>query len=132
MESDPVRFVGIAVVVALLGHPFPAHAQATIFTQSGNYYLPGCQALVADGAKDEGLALDFRAGQCLGAVTVLQTWLKGVRATCMPPTATVRQIIRVVVKYMQDHPERLHEDVLNLAGPAIHKAWPCPNQQESK
>jgi len=116
--------VRAAVLAGLVGLPLTAHAQFTTFTMSGDYYLPGCKSLIAE-VSNSNNPLIFKSGQCLGAITVLKTWLKGVGATCMPPSVTVRQIVQVVVKYMEDHPAQLNEDFLNLAGPAIHDAWPC-------
>jgi hypothetical protein len=35
------------------------------------------------------------------------------------------QSIRVVVKYIDDRPERQHEDFMALALEALRAAWPC-------
>ena len=49
-----------------------------------------------------------------------QTWF------CDPPNGTVGQMIKVVQKYLADHPERLHEEALQLVLDAYGDAFPCP------
>jgi Rap1a immunity proteins len=44
---------------------------------------------------------------------------------CVPPTATIGQMVRVVVKYIDQRPERLHEQFTVLAYEALKAAWPC-------
>ena len=87
-----------AMLVAFAGVPIASKAQITTFTKSGDYYLPGCQLLIG-GIDNNGDAVQmFRAGECLGIITALQVWYKGVGVTCTPSTATVGQVIRVIVK----------------------------------
>ncbi len=75
----------------------------------------------------------LNSGRCLGFV-------KGVRSTmqillsdeyhtrhrvCFPTNSNDGQIIRVVVKYLKDNPERLHENETLLAMTAIQSAFRC-------
>jgi len=117
----------ILLALSLLAHAaVPAHADAQpADVVSGNYFLPGCKALIA--GDNSNAEITFRAGQCIGVVSTLQKFLKGHGAACHPANIPMSQVIRVVVKYLDDHPARLHEDFMDsLAGPAIHDAWPCP------
>lgn len=50
------------------------------------------------------------------------------RRSCIPTNAEYDQIIRVVVKYLRDHPERLHEHRRVLIPDAIGAAFPCPKK----
>jgi hypothetical protein len=45
---------------------------------------------------------------------------------CVPTNVTVLQVSRVVVKYLRDHPERLHETPGILVHAAMHDAFPVP------
>lgn len=132
MEIKMILFVRAVALAGLLGLPIMARAQSTtMFTNSGNYFLPGCKSLTLRSSFSDDQLENFKAGQCLGAIMVLQSHLIGYGAACMPSSIPLRQVVRVVVKYMEDHPAQLHEDFLQLAGPAIHDAWPCqtpPNQ----
>ncbi len=49
--------------------------------------------------------------------------------SCIPATSTARQLARVVVKYIEAHPERMHEDFKQLAVEAFHYAWPCSSDR---
>lgn len=44
---------------------------------------------------------------------------------CVPEEATLTQIIRIFVKFMADHPEKLHEPPGSLVFEALSKSWPC-------
>ena len=40
------------------------------------------------------------------------------------------QIVRVVVKYLDDRPSQLNEPFITLASEALHNAWSCPNKKQ--
>jgi Rap1a immunity proteins len=44
---------------------------------------------------------------------------------CPPQKATNEQFIRVVVAYIDKHPEMTHEPFESLALVALAEAWPC-------
>ena len=44
---------------------------------------------------------------------------------CLPDGVTNGQQRAVVLKYLRDHPERLHELRSKLVRDALQKAWPC-------
>jgi hypothetical protein len=44
---------------------------------------------------------------------------------CMPDGVTLGQGLLVVLKYLQDHPEKLHLDQAVLTTQAFEKAFPC-------
>jgi hypothetical protein len=46
---------------------------------------------------------------------------------CIPHEVTVAQIQLVVVKYMREHPEKLHQDAGVIAGDALISAFGCKN-----
>jgi hypothetical protein len=45
---------------------------------------------------------------------------------CMPRGVTREQVIRVVVKYLEQHPESHGEEAFREVTTAINVAWPCP------
>ena len=62
-------------------------------------------------------------GYCLGFVA-------GVYAAtsepfCNPPSVKDRELRSIVVKYMNDHPEKLHMDQAELVVEAYKAAFPC-------
>ncbi len=50
------------------------------------------------------------------------------RVSCPPEGVTYEQLLRVVRKFLQDHPERLHENRTGLVVAALRTAFPCPGQ----
>jgi hypothetical protein len=59
----------------------------------------------------------FLAGNCLGLV---RGWLRRITHG-----VNTMQAVRVVVKYLQDHPEKLNLDNVVLIQDALIKAFPC-------
>jgi hypothetical protein len=47
---------------------------------------------------------------------------------CTPDGGTNEQIIRVIIKYIEARPARMHESFLRLALEAMVEAWPCPKR----
>ena len=88
--------------------------------RSGNYVLRYCKP-----------HLDFGYGRCMGmieAVTDLMRDddLKPIGGTvCMSEHVTRQQMVQVVVKYIEAHPENMHQPFVGLAMVALYKAWPC-------
>jgi Rap1a immunity proteins len=46
-------------------------------------------------------------------------------SNCVPKDVTLGQTVRVVVKYMDDHPEETHQSFVAFVYDATRKAWPC-------
>jgi hypothetical protein len=109
------------VLLLLLG----ATSSAMAFT--GTNDVEGCRA-AASGIKTSDYELVFAAGLCTGIVEGLM-WSLPVAANkilCKPEGMTIGQELKVLVKYMDDHPEELQESTMQLATSAFIKAWPCP------
>jgi len=104
---------------------------------SANFMLPSCKALV-----DNTPASNFRQGQCQGMVAAIVfmatnselgvTAFSGVRGLekkprCadLPRGVTNGQMVRVVIRYIEERPTRMHELFMGLALEAILDVWPC-------
>ena len=91
---------------------------------SANSILPGCQRF-----SQEGEVRDlFAQGFCVGIVRTLlftRHVLPPGFKFCPPENVTTAQMVRVVVAYIEGHPQRMHEDFRYLAIEAFHEAWPC-------
>ena len=119
----------LAVLCALTVGPVltsPAGAQST--DHSATYYLPGCRDF-ANRKSGDNL---FLQGECVGVLEGLLATASlldpkfVVSRSCMPDGATVAQIVTVVVRWFDQHPERWLEDFRASALLALHDAWPCP------
>jgi hypothetical protein len=94
---------------------------------SANARLPTCKALASDKPQ---IANAATASYCLGMLDTLaftssywddRPWL----CSDFPKNVRTQQAARVVVRYVENHPERLHEPLIWLAMQALHDAWPC-------
>lgn len=88
---------------------------------SGNVFLPYCQDALAR-RETSG------AGVCLGVVATASLYGPYMREplrNCVPPEVPTGQKIRVVVKYLEDRPTRLHESFRALVLEALRAGWPC-------
>lgn len=128
-----MRYVLAAVAALALSDPSRA--------ETGAQLLEACRDLVAglhsDNATADGITVpsSFGSGQCMGAMQMLQTLgniqfqgeNKPALALCVPTEVRSSQYARIVLKYLQDHPEALHQDGNYLAYLAINSAFPCKN-----
>jgi hypothetical protein len=67
----------------------------------------------------------FRDGYCIGLVNGVTNASPQV---CPDEAVTTGQTVRVVLKYLEDHPEELHLNNAVLAEKALAKAFPCPKR----
>jgi hypothetical protein len=90
--------------------------------------LGATSSAMADGIDDLAgckAATERDAGFCMGIVEGLMWSLPGWGVVCLPKGVTTGQGLKVLVKYMEDHPEELHDRTAELAFRAFVKAWPC-------
>jgi hypothetical protein len=75
----------------------------------------------------------MEAGYCWGLLRGMANmnllWQEHTKDTsmyfCLPPQSNTGQWMRVVVKYLQAHPEQLHEEDIGLVSLAFTNAFPC-------
>ncbi|WP_146216974.1 Rap1a/Tai family immunity protein [Falsiroseomonas bella] len=94
-------------------------AAAGLDPGSANFIMAGCHDFIA---RSGDLSTAYQRGLCVGKVEGVAVFATGV---CYPPEATLGQMIRVVARYIDDRPARLHENFLVLAQDAMRAAWPC-------
>ncbi len=88
----------------------------------------------------EGSGDTFRNGYCVGFVRAAwastEFWQPAVPDTggriCIPAGVTLGQLIRVVVKHFEDHPEILHKDAYFSTILALGIAFPCEHPKPKK
>jgi hypothetical protein len=118
-------------IAALLNCPaliVSAAAQpATKGDASANAMFRGCKAFVEGRATDAqlyGLG-NFCAGIVMGLASVGQDLSRPEWQFCAPATTDAQQLARVVVDFIEAHPDRMREDFKRLTMEAFHNAWPC-------
>lgn len=99
----------------------------------GTYLLGQCQQLTRLMDSNGAAGDSFGAGYCLGVINGV-TSLRGLTnpgfpkhlQTCLPDTSVSgNQAARIVVKYLNEHPEQLHMDDGALVLFALQLAFPC-------
>lgn len=120
------------LATALLVVSVAAHAKAETATD-GNWLLSSCAPVVKslDGG---GQKMDdaFAMGQCMGmlegvsgSAQILSTQLPETMKTCLPQSYNNGQGVRVVVKYLRDHPKDLNLPASFLVMMSLKTAFPC-------
>jgi hypothetical protein len=127
-------------LLLLLGTVLPLKAAFAQSPSDGNALLHNCSLVVrmANG-EDVNSPLDnLNAGECMGLVrgimdtmTLWQSVDHGgpvdntAMHGCIPDSIKTIQGARIVVKYLNDHPERLHVPDTRLVLMAMVDAFPC-------
>lgn len=120
-----MRALLIVLVGAVLGL-LPVSGAAEEPALSGDVLLKHCES-----ALKEQTPQSFGAGFCVGmlrTLTYIQPLLDsqyGKAGYCLPQGLNDEQEVRIVVTYLQSHPERLKEEGQTLALDALHQAFPC-------
>lgn len=76
----------------------------------------------------------FSVGVCMGNIEAIRFTLDTIDSlqttlgTCIPNEVTNGQIRRVIVKFLKENPEMLHEHGTFLILLALQKAFPCSRQ----
>jgi hypothetical protein len=71
-----------------------------------------------------------KMGECYGAIDatfMLRRALDRSIRFCPPPRVAMEQNVKIVVKYLDDHPEQMNDDFTLLVVRAFNQVWPCPN-----
>jgi hypothetical protein len=116
-------FAALAILAALATRTAATEA----WDHSANYYLPSCRAF----ANEQFATGPFRQGECVGILEALAMMASNMDKTlvasssCTPDDVTFSQMTTVVVRWLDQHPQRWHEDFRVLALLALHDAWPC-------
>jgi hypothetical protein len=98
----------------------PAHASHP--DTSGDGLLRSCREATLPRPANE---QDFHQGYCSGVVLSTLVYNPG-GLVCQPKTADLTQAIKVVIRYMEQHPQDRREDLSLVTIKALHEAWPCP------
>jgi hypothetical protein len=94
---------------------------------NANALLPSCKNLLVDRARG-GFDAGWGQGLCMGMIVTVGYFARSLPEhlrSCRPDKVTQGQMVRVVISYVEARPERMHEDIRDLAIEAFRHAWPC-------
>ena len=94
------------------------------FDFTGNHLYQGCKAAVTRQMPTE--TLKIHAGICLGIVNAVIV-LHGGEMICPPANVSTGQTIVMLVKYMEDNPDKLNYPLSVLAEHFFTNSWTCKN-----
>lgn len=131
-------YVLLIMVVLVIGFTGNVHSESE--TTDGNKFLERCNNAISylDGSKKDVSYVD--AMFCLGYMEGMNTMNMFYQAMignnafyCLPEAGmTNGQSARIIVKYLKEHPELLHEPAIALATRAFREAFPCKKQEQKK
>lgn len=58
--------------------------------------------------------------------------VSSIRQVCLPGSAKNGQLAKIIVKYLEDHPEYLNRDEFELVREAFHRYFPCSIMDQLK
>src|SRR5258708_27306737 len=97
---------------------------------TANELLEACRgiATLATFNKDDPPDDQISAGICIGMIGTLMITGRDYSDNkfCSPDHATIQQGAKVLVKFLDDHPQALNLPAAPLAVAAFRVAWPCP------
>jgi len=94
-------------------------------THRGQALKRSCASWVGNEGQSVSAETAILAKDCDSYVTGLADGLIVANRICVPDEVTNGQTAAVVLKFLNDHPERLHERRRTLASEALIRAFPC-------
>lgn len=104
---------------------------AVMLSSSGAWaitFVTGSELLTSctepSGSVRRAMCSGYMAGVA-GGYTLRGAWENIPEDICMPDGVTIGQLVRVVTKHLEEHPEKLHFGAASLATNAYLEAFPC-------
>jgi len=115
----------VIMIVTGLALSVIGKASATV-VDKGTDAQKSCQLLVQDSFRDQGEARS--AGSCEGMIETAMLFSPNLPAdvrACPPAQGSVLQSARVLLRYIDNNPDRVNEPGITIAIEAFRDAWPC-------
>jgi Rap1a immunity proteins len=115
----------VTMIVAGVALSVIGKAGATV-VDKGSDAQKSCQLLVQDSFRDQGEARS--AGSCEGMIETAMLFSPNLPAdvrACPPAQGSVLQSAKVLLRYLDNNPDRVNEPGITIAIEAFRDAWPC-------
>ena len=115
----------VYIIVAGLALLIIGRASATV-VDTGTEAQKSCELLVQGSFRDNGEARS--AGSCEGMIETAMLFSPNLPAdtrACPPAQGSVLQSAKVLLRYLDNNPDRLNEPGITVAIEAFRDAWPC-------
>ncbi|WP_114943216.1 Rap1a/Tai family immunity protein [Microvirga calopogonii] len=88
--------------------------------------LEGCPLVARlDDTSKQWTSENYMAFGACGTFVRDMMYFQSAFGVCVPRETTPAQVARVLLKFLNDHPERHHEEVRLLAIDALRQVWAC-------
>jgi hypothetical protein len=88
--------------------------------------IEGCPLVASmDGASRQWTSENYMAFGACGTFVRDMMYFQSTFGVCVPRETTPAQVARVLLKFLNDHPERHHEEIRVLAIDALRRVWAC-------
>jgi hypothetical protein len=97
---------------------------------TGSSYQLGCRLLASDTRVPADTIEAVKVGECSGAIEAIFMLRRALDPSirfCPPPRVAPGQTVKIVVKYLDAHPEQMNDDFTLLVVRAFDQVWPCSN-----
>jgi hypothetical protein len=115
----------VYIIVAGLALSVIGRASATV-VDAGAEAQKSCELLVQGSFRDQGEARS--AGSCEGMIEAAMLFSPNLPAdvrACPPAQGSVLESAKVLLRYLDNNPERLTQPGITIAIEAFRDAWPC-------
>jgi Rap1a immunity proteins len=115
----------VYIIVAGLVLSIIGKGSATV-VDKGTDAQRSCQLLVQNSFRDQGEARS--AGACEGMIETAAMFSSNLPANvrgCPPAQGSILQSAKVLLRYIDNHPDRVNEPGITIAIEAFRDAWPC-------
>ena len=115
-----VYIIVAGLILSLIGR-----GSATV-VDKGNDAQKSCELLVQNSFRDQGEARS--AGACEGMIETAMLFSPNLPAdvrACPPAQGSILQSAKVLLRYLENNPDRVHEPGITVAIQAFRDAWPC-------
>jgi hypothetical protein len=109
--------VGASILLALLTGSAWAND-----TDSANRLLPACEQFNELPPPSVTFVMAYDEGKCVGIILGV---VEAADDVCIADGVTVDQKVLVAIQYIEQRPQRMHEQFAKLAHEALKAAWPC-------
>jgi hypothetical protein len=115
----------VYIIVAGLVLSITGSGSATV-VDKGTDAQKSCQLLVQNSFRDQSEARS--AGACEGMIETAAMFSSNLPANvrgCPPAQGSILQSAKVLLRYLDNHPDRVNEPGITIAIEAFRDAWPC-------
>ncbi len=137
-----MRKLMLSLIVAAIVFPAVSYGEGNPALDTGNDLLSACEALIEGPESISNLSLqakldwvsesEFCYGYVRGVVEWngnYEKWLENVLIKpifCIGDNQVeIDQLVKIAIKYMNDHPEELHKKGITVLDSAFSQAFPC-------